>query len=402
MSNPISRRQVLATGAVAAAAAASSCGGAAELQERSSSQHFYARLGITPVINGVGTVTNLGGSIMPPEVIDAMVEASKHFIPFRELQQKAGDHLAKLIGVPGAMISCGAASAITCGTAAAVTRGDDEKLRLLPDTTGMKNEIIQQKTHRSGYEAQMHLVGTKTVWVESRQEMEKAISDRTAMMFFLNKADPHGQVKRAEFIEVAKANGIPTLNDAAADVPPVERLHAYVEEGFDMVIFSGGKGLLGPQSSGLLLGRRELIEAARKTISPYGGIGRGMKVGKEEIAGLVAAVERYLKLDHEAERRELEQRAARVIEALSEVSNVTCEKYVPDLANHVPHVMVKWDEAAVGTSSQDALDNLRAGDPPIAVSRIAEGQLRISMWMLRPGEDVIVGARVKEILTQRS
>ncbi len=164
-----------------------------------------------------------------------------------------------------------------------------------------------------------------------------------------------------------------------------------------MVIFSGGKGLLGPQSSGLLLGRRDLTEAARKTISPYGGIGRGMKVGKEEIAGLVAAVERYLKVDHEAERRELDQRAARVIEALSEASNVTCEKHVPDLANHVPHVMVTWDEAAAGTSSQDALEKLRAGDPPIAVSRIGEGQLRISMWMLRPGEDVIVGARVKAL-----
>ena len=401
MSKPISRRQVLASGAVAAAAA-SSCGDNAELQERSSSQEFYSRLGLTPVINGVGTVTNLGGSIMPPEVIDAMVEASKHFVPFRELQQKAGDHIAKLIGVPGAMISCGAASAITCGTAAAVTRGDDEKLRSLPDTTGLKNEIIQQEAHRSGYEAQMHLVGTKTVWVENRQEMEKAINDRTAMMFFLNKADPQGQVKRAEFIEVAKANGIPTMNDAAADVPPVERLHSYVEEGFDMVIFSGGKGLLGPQGSGLLLGRRDLIEAARKAISPHGGIGRGMKVGKEEIAGLVAAVERYLKLDHEAERRELDQRAARVIEALSEVSDVTCEKHVPDLANHVPHVMVQWDEAGVGISSLDALEKLRAGDPPIAVSRIGEGQLRISMWMLRPGEDVIVGARVKEILTQRS
>ena len=169
-----------------------------------------------------------------------------------------------------------------------------------------------------------------------------------------------------------------------------------------MVIFSGGKGLLGPQGSGLLVGQHDLIDAARKTISPNGGIGRGMKVGKEEIAGLVAAVERYLKVDHEAERRKLDQRAARVIEILSEVSDVTCEKHVPDLANHVPHVMVTWEEAAVATSSQDALDKLRAGDPPIAVSRIGAGQLRISMWMLRPGEDVIVGARVKEILTQRS
>ncbi|MCP5114856.1 MAG: aminotransferase class V-fold PLP-dependent enzyme, partial [bacterium] len=255
MSNTFTRRKVLATGALTTAAAASSCGGGNTTEP---SPDIYLRLGVTPVINGVGTVTNLGGSIVPPEVIDAMVQASRYFIPFRELQQKAGDHIAKLIGVPGAMISCGAASAITCGTAACVTGGDDEKLRALPDTTGMKNEIIQQRAHRTGYESQMLLVGTKTVWVDTREEFEKAVNERTAMAFFLNKADPRGEIKRQEFIEAAKAHGIPTMNDAAAEVPPAERLRTYVEEGFDMVIFSGGKGLLGPQGSGLLLGRRDL------------------------------------------------------------------------------------------------------------------------------------------------
>jgi L-seryl-tRNA(Ser) seleniumtransferase len=362
-------------------------------------EEIYTRLGVTPVINGIGTVTNLGGSIMPPEVVDAMVAASRSFIPFGELQEKAGDHIAKLIGVPGAMISCGAASAITCGTSAAVTGGDDEKLRLLPDTSEMRNEVVQQRAHRSGYEAQMHVVGTKTVWVDTRQELEKAINERTAMMFFLNKADPNGQIKRAEWIEVAKANGVPTMNDAAADVPPPERLRSYVEEGFDMVIFSGGKGLLGPQGSGLLLGRPDLIQAARKSISPHGGVGRGMKVGKEEIMGLVAAVERYLSVDHEAERRELDDRAARVLQALGGLSGVSCQKDVPDIANCVPHVLVNWTESEKGLSSQDASEKLIDGDPPVAVSRVGAGSLRISMWMLRPGQDVIVAGRVKALFS---
>ena len=397
MSGQISRRNMLQGAAAASALGAGACTSETIREPSPAPEEVYLRLGVTPVINGVGTVTNLGGSIMPPEVIEAMVAASKNFIPFRELQEKAADHIAELIGVPGCMISCGAASAITCGTVAAVTAGDDEKIRALPDTSGMKNEIVQQRAHRSGYEAQMWLAGTKTIWVETRQELEKAINERTAMMFFLNKADPNGEIKRAEWIEVAKANGVPTMNDAAADVPPPERLRTYVEEGFDMVIFSGGKGLLGPQGAGLLLGRRDLTMAARKAISPHGGIGRGMKVGKEEIMGLVAAVERYLSVDHEAERRELDERAALVLSVLGDVAGVSCEKHVPEIANHVPHVLVNWTESERGLTSQDAVQKLLAGDPPVAVSRAGEGGLRISMWMLRPGQDAIVADRVKAL-----
>ena len=397
MTANITRRRALELSALAGAAAScerpAGTGGAP-------SAEVYRRVGVEPVINGVGTVTILGGSIMPPEVVDAMVQASRHFVPLRELQAKAGDRIAQLIGVPAAMISCGAASAITCGTAAAVTAGDDEKLAGLPDTAGMKNEIIQQKAHRTGYEAQMELVGAKTIWVETQEELERAFNERTAMMFFLNKADPLGQLKRAEWIEVAKAHGVPTMNDAAADVPPPNRLRDYVEEGFDMVIFSGGKGLLGPQASGLLLGRPDLIEAARKAISPNGGIGRGMKVGKEEIMGLVAAVERYLNVDHAAERRELGSRAERVMQALREVSGVFCATHVPDIANHVPHVLVDWSEEGLGLTSESAVERLLAGSPPVAVSRLGVGQLRISMWMLRPGEDLIVAERLKRLFSK--
>jgi uncharacterized pyridoxal phosphate-dependent enzyme len=359
---------------------------------------IYAKLGVRPVINGVGTVTVLGGSIMPPEVVEAMVQASRHFIRLPELQEKAGTHIAGLLGAPAAMITAGAASAITVAAAACVASGDARNVYKLPDTTGLKNEIVQQKSHRSGYEAQMLLVGAKIVWVETREELDRAINDRTAMMFFLNKNDPDGRIKRDEWIRVGKERGVSTFNDAAADVPPASRLTEYVQEGFDLVAFSGGKGLLGPQCSGLLLGRKDLIDIGLRAISPHGGIGRGMKVGKEEIMGLVAAVERYLKVDHAAERGLLDQRADRVVKALGGLPGIQCEIDVPEIANRVPHVVVRWDEAARKLTSQQAVEQLIEGEPPISVSRAGQGGLRISMWMLRGDEHRIVARRLREIL----
>lgn len=357
----------------------------------------YARLGVRPLINGVGTVTVLGGSIMPPEVVAAMEEASRHFVNLIELQEKAGARIAELLGVPAAMITAGAASSITVATAACVAAADAGNLARLPDTTGLKNEIVQQRSHRSGYEAQMLLVGAKIVWVETREELDRAINERTAMMFFLNKAEPDGRIKREEWIRVGRERGVPTFNDAAADVPPPSRLSEYVRQGFDLVAFSGGKGLLGPQCSGLLLGRKDLIEIGRRAISPHGGIGRGMKVGKEEIVGLVAAVERYLKVDHAAERRLLDQRAEEFLKILGGLSGVRASVDVPEIANHVPHVVLEWDGSSHKLSAKDVVERLLAGDPPIAVSQAGAAGLRVSMWMLRGDEHRLVARRIREI-----
>lgn len=376
------------------ASAAAPAGPATKLQ----GDNIYTRIGVRPLINGVRTVTVLGGSIMPPEVTRAMEEAGKYFVSIPELQEKVGAKIAELLGVPAAMITAGAASAMTVGTAACVTGGDKEKLRRLPDTTGMKNEIIQQKSHRDGYEAQMLQVGTKIVWVETREELDAAINERTAMMFFLAKHDPIGRIRSDEWIRVGKQRGVPTFCDAAANLPPVENLWAYVKRGFDLVTFSGGKGLLGPQCSGLLLGRKDLVEAALPAISPYTGIGRGMKVGKEEILGLLAAIERYLKLDHEAERRELESRASYMMEALSKIPGLQVKEYMPEIDNHTPHVQIDWDESARGLTSKQVVQQLIEGDPPIAVQRPREGRLLVSVWMMRPGEDRIVVKRLREIL----
>ena len=312
----------------------------------------------------------------------------------------SADHdarLAELLEAPACMVTCGAASAISVGTAACLSQGDPAKLRQLPARDGIRYEVIQQRTHRSGYEHQMELCGAKIITVETRQELENAINERTGMLFFLNKAEPNGQVSAEDFVKIGKARGIPTMNDAASDATPKTNLSKYTKMGFDLVIFSGGKALRGPQASGLLLGRKDLIEAAQPAMSPYGGIGRGMKVGKEEMVGLLAAVERYLKADHTAEWKLLESRVASIRQALAGVKGVTTERHIPVIANELPHVTVHWDEAARGLSSQQVGDQLLASDPPIQVQRPGKGQLLISVWMMRGNEHEIVGRRLKEI-----
>jgi L-seryl-tRNA(Ser) seleniumtransferase len=391
-----SRRRLLQSSALLPAAAASA---AVPAQERKAStpSSLYASLGIKPVINGVGVVTVLGGSLMPPEVVQAMEEAARYFIPLPELQKKVGARLAELLHAPACMVTCGAASAISVGTAACLSQGDPAKLRQLPGRDGIRYEVIQQRTHRSGYEHQMELCGAKIITVETRQELENAINERTGMLFFLNKAEPNGQVSAEDFVKIGKARGIPTMNDAASDATPKTNLSKYTKMGFDLVIFSGGKALRGPQASGLLLGRKDLIEAALPAMSPYGGIGRGMKVGKEEMVGLLAAVERYLKADHAAEWKLLESRVASIRQALAGAKGVTTERHIPVIANELPHVTVHWDEAARGLTAQQVGDRLLASDPPIQVQRPAKGQLLISVWMMRGNEHEIVGRRLKEI-----
>ena len=220
------------------------------------------------------------------------------------------------------------------------------------------------------------------------------------MLFFLNKADPLGQINRAEFVRIGKEREVPVFNDAASDATPKENLWKYVHEGFDLVAFSGGKALRGPQCSGLLLGRKDLVEAALPCMSPSGGIGRGMKVGKEEIAGLLAAVERYLKADHAAEMRELDSRVSYMIDTLSQIKGLKLERHIPVIANEVPHLMLTWDEAARKITSLEAHQKLMEGVPSIAVLRQGTGNLLVSAWMMRNDEHRIVAKRLREILAE--
>ncbi len=362
----------------------------------------YESLGVKPVINATGTVTVLGGSLMPPEVVAAWADAARCFVNLVDLQDKVGRRIAKLIGVEAALVTTGAAGALLLGTAAAVTRGDAQRIKRLPDTAGMKNEVILQKAHHSCYDNQLTDVGVKLIDVETADDVKRVVGERTALMFFMNFAEPDGRIQRAEWVELARRHGVPTLLDAAADVPPVERLSEYNHMGFDLVAFSGGKALRGPNDTGLLLGRKDLVEAARRNANPHcGTIGRMMKVSKEDMVALLAAVERYVRLDHKAEWREWERRLAVIEAALKDVPTLQCERIVPPIANHVPHLILSWDEKRVKTTRERLTRDLADGDPPILIGRVSgtgDRGVLISVFVLREGEDRVVAERLRGLL----
>ena len=356
-------------------------------------------LGVRPFINAAGTFTAMTASLMPEEVVDAIVYASRHYVMLDELHDKVGERIASLLKCEAAMVTSGAASALTLGTAAVLTGGDRQKINDLPDLTTMKSEVIVQKSHRVNYDHAIRNCGVRLVEVETRDDLERAVNPQTAMMFFYNNQNTIGRIRDEEFVQLGKKHAVPTFNDAAADVPPVENLWKYTQMGFDLVTFSGGKGMRGPQSAGLLLGRKDLIAAARLNAPPNGNtIGRGMKVNKEERLGMLVALERYLARDHAAERRDFDKRAETIRSAAVSVPGVTAEVFVPEVANHVPHVRITWDAAARRLTPADAVTALRDGNPSIGV-RSDQRALLVGVWMLRPGEDKVVARRVREVLT---
>ncbi len=373
-----------------AAAAAASATGRDVIQE----------LGVRSFINAGGTFTALTGSLMRPEVVAAIQVAARKFVKLEDLHEAVGHRIAELLSCPAALVTSGCASALALATAACVAGKDIGRIRQLPDTTGMKNEVIVQRSHRVPYDHAIRNAGVKMVEVGTREQLDQAIGEKTAMMFFFNAADPRGKIHHEEFVAIGKAHKIPTLIDAAADVPPVENLWKYTKLGFDLVGFSGGKGLRGPQSSGLLLGRKDLIEAARLNNSPNGNtLCRTNKVNKEEIIGMLVALETYLKLDHAAEWKEWEERCRRITDALKEFPDVKTHVNVPQIANAVPHLQIRWDYQGRKVSVSDMVKKLREGKPSIEVSPGARSPLVIGVWMMEPGEDEIVGRRIRAILS---
>ncbi|HZP03235.1 MAG TPA: aminotransferase class V-fold PLP-dependent enzyme [Terriglobia bacterium] len=400
-----SRRRFLAGSSLVGALAHSfagrlfALGGAGKAGAKSSG--IYARLGVRTRINAKGTYTYLTGSLMPPEVSQAMEEAAQHYVHLVELQERVGERIARLLGVEAALVTSGAAGAITLGTAACVSGKDPEKILRLPDLQGMKSEVVIQKKHRNGYDHAIRNVGVRLVEVETEEELENAINEKTAMMYFLNAAQKQGTIDLERWVEVGKRRGVPTFNDAAADVPPPSHLSDYNKMGFDLVAFSGGKALRGPQCAGLLLGRKDLIEAAMLNNNPYSDtIGRPLKVGKEEVVGMLVALERYLELDHELEWKNWEKRLDGMARVISSVPGVETGRFVPEVANHVPHMFVKWDEAALGLTKTECHRQLLEGEPSIEVlcEEYPQG-LSVTPYMMTPREDMIVARRIKEVLS---
>jgi uncharacterized pyridoxal phosphate-dependent enzyme len=360
---------------------------------------YFKELGIKPFINAAGTYTTLTASLMQPEVVQAIEFASKQFVHLIELHDAVGQRIASLIGCEAAMVTSGAASALTLGTAACITGTNQEFIRRLPDITGMKNEVIIQKSHRYGYDHAIRNCGIRFVEVETREELERAVNGHTVMMMFLNENATLGQIKAAEFVELGKKHNVPTMTDAAADVPPVDALSRFTKMGFDLVVFSGGKGLRGPQSCGLLLGRKDLIAAARLNGPPNSdAIGRGMKVNKEEYLGMMVAIEQYTKRDHAAEWREWEKRVKVIADSVGPVQGVKTEPFVPEIANAVPHLRITWDAGSVKLTAREVVKRLREGDPAIELRPGAKVGLEVAVWMLQPGEAQIVGRRIREVL----
>ncbi len=376
-----------------------------------SGSNIYARIGVRPFINARGTWTYLSGSLELPEVRAAKEEASRHFVDIFELQRAAGKRLAELSGAESGMVTSGAAGAISSATAGCMAGTDPAKVWQLPDTTGMKGEVVMFGG-RSAFDSAIRLTGAKLVVARTLEEMEAAIGPNTAMIYTTALGD---MLQSA--IELAKRRNVPLLLDDAAGIPPVDNLKRYARMGVDLYCFSGGKGLAGPQCSGLLLGRKELIEAALANTSPWeGAVCRAMKVGKEEVMGCLAAVEAWTKMDLAALNRSWEQRVKRIAALVETVPGVSTRIQIPDGGNRYPTLTVEWDQEAWKFTVADCDRQLREGEPRIEVLTASNpslvpavngrdpktprtNRLQIISMTMQPGEELTVGRRLREILS---
>jgi uncharacterized pyridoxal phosphate-dependent enzyme len=366
----------------------------------------YDELGVTTMINCEGTMTMLGGSLLRPELEAVMAMAGRHFVSIPELEVAAGKRIAEMLKLPDgytALVTSGAAAAIQSGLAGILTGNDEAKIRQLPDLTGMKSEVIIQKSHRNPFDHQLRNTGIKLIEIETREQLSQAVNDRTAMMHFTNFANAAGQIKVDEWVKLGKQYNLPCMNDAAADTPPVSHLWDYANMGYDLITFSGGKAIRGPQCAGMLIGRKELVANALLNNSPHEDtLGRSQKVGKEEIIGMVKALEIYLREDHDALSREWQDRLVLISKELAKIPGVTTAFFTPDIANHVPHMQITWD-ARIPLTPQQVSKTLRNSKPVIVMSP-GEGQpgLAMNSFMLQPGEDKIVAELLSRVLREHS
>jgi uncharacterized pyridoxal phosphate-dependent enzyme len=377
-------------------------------------QNIYTRLGVKTVINCRGTWTYLSGSLEFPEVRQVQLEAAQHFVNMFELQRGVGRRLSELTGAESGIVTSGAAGAMAAATAACIAGSDDKYIWQLPDTTGLKHEVIMVGG-RSAFDSAIRLVGAKLVLVYSPEELANAINENTAMIYTTDLGD-----KLQRELAIAKDHKVPMLLDDAAGIPPADNAKLYAKMGIDLYCFSGGKGLCGPQCSGLLLGRKDLIEAALMNCNPReGAVCRPMKVGKEEIIGCLTALETWLNIDEKKLYAEWNGRVDRIRKLVDTVPGVKTEIYVPDDGNRYPTLRVSWDTEAWKFSVNDCVAELRASNPvievlgadnPSLVTAVREGnpnrkerkepdRIELVSMTIKPGEEIIVGRRLRAVLS---
>ena len=366
----------------------------------------YDELGVTTVINCEGTMTMLGGSVLRPELEAVMAMAGRHFVSIPALEVAAGKRIAELLKLPEgytALVTSGAAAAIESGLAGILTGDNEAFIKQIPDLTGMKSEVIIQKSHRNPFDHQLRSTGVKLIEIETRDQLRQAVNDRTAMMHFTNFANSAGQIKVDEWPKLAKQYNLPCMNDAAADTPPVSHLWDYTNMGYDLVTFSGGKAMRGPQCAGLLIGRKELVANALLNNSPHEDtIGRSQKVGKEEIIGMVKALDLYLAEDHDALAKEWQERLTVIARELAKIPGVSTAFFTPDIANHVPHMQITWD-SRIAATPQEISKALRSSKPSIVMGVGEEkAVLTMNSFMLQPGEDKIVTEQLMRVLREHA
>lgn len=374
---------------------------------------YYDKLGVEKIINAAGTYTDLTAAIMPLSVQLAVAKAAQRPVRLEQLQLAAGAYIAKRLQCEAALVSAGASSALTLGTAACLTvanrnEGDDIPGRLPEAIEGLKNEVIMQKAHRYSYDHALLMCGARIVEVENIDQYRAAFSSKTVLAHFYNAA-PGGTIRREDWIKIAHEHNVPCMNDAAADMPPISNLWNYTKMGFDLVVFSGGKGIRGPQNAGLLLGKSELIAAAVQNNSPVDNVvGRGQKVAKEQIVGMVAAVDWLLSQSDEGLESEFRARAQRIATHLKDVPSLQAQIYVPEVANHVPTLLLRYDQKRVRVAPRRVAEILRNGSPSIELHPATsepepgipsdENTIVVGVWMLQQGEDMLVAKRLHEVL----
>jgi L-seryl-tRNA(Ser) seleniumtransferase len=384
-------------------------------------EDYYAKLGVPTIVNAAGTYTTLTAACMPPEVLAAVQKAALHPVRLHDLQQKAGEYIARRLKCEGAVVTSGASGAISLATAACLQYANNLNIVDMPQAIdGMKNQVIVQQAHRYEYDRAMYLCGARVTEVVTLDDYKRACAaGNAAMTNFFNAAEDEdgiagsAQIGREEWLRVAHEYKIPCHLDAAADMPPISNLWKYTGMGFDLVAFSGGKGMRGPQNAGLLLGRKILTDLAHANNNPGDGIGRGMKVAKEQIVGMVAAVDWVLTHTEESMQGDYQKRVDLIASAVKGIPSVRTETVVPRIANHVPHLLVRFDPAVTGVTTGQIVDALRKATPSIELNPNT-GQkpnqgipadantLVVGVWMLQPGEDAIVGQRIRAALTKKS